>query len=149
MAGSCLADSGWQPRVFHPQQLVILFRLAFRRFSTEAYTSTLRCCSGRNWSKFWGTQNLTRSNPQLNVSTSLADSHSSSQAATAREIQGRSLMECETVSGARDSSRRHPEATHEVLSWTRSCEPAAQKSPKIAQIFRFTRGSLMRRVHHR
>ena len=32
-------------------ELVILFRTAFRRFSTEAYTSTWRCCSGRNWTK--------------------------------------------------------------------------------------------------
>ena len=32
-------------------ELVILFRLAVCRFSTEAYTSTSRCCSGRNWSK--------------------------------------------------------------------------------------------------
>ena len=28
-------------------ELVILVSLAFVRFSTEAYTSTLRCCSGR------------------------------------------------------------------------------------------------------
>ena len=45
------------------------------------------------WSKLvevWGTQNETKGNPQLNVCTSLADSYSSSQAATAREIQARS-----------------------------------------------------------
>ena len=30
---------------------MILFRLTFCRFSTEAYTSTLRCCSGQNWTK--------------------------------------------------------------------------------------------------
>ena len=42
-------------------------------------------------------------------------------------------MGCLTASGAPDSSRRHPEATHEVFSWTRSCEPAAYKSPKIAK----------------
>ena len=28
------------------------FRLAFRRSLTEAYTSTWRCCSGRNWTNF-------------------------------------------------------------------------------------------------
>ena len=57
-------------------------------------------------------------------------------------------MGCVTASGAPDSSRRHPEGTHEVFSWTPSCEPAAQKSPKIAQIFPPTRGSLRRWARH-
>ena len=39
---------------------------------------------------FWGTQNDTTTNPRLNVCTSLADSCSSSQATTAREVEGRS-----------------------------------------------------------
>ena len=34
--------------VSHPQQLLILFILAVLHFSTEVYTSTLGCCSGRN-----------------------------------------------------------------------------------------------------
>ena len=38
-------------------------------------------------------------------------------------------MDCVTASGTPDSSRRHPEATHKVFSWTRSCEPAAQHLP--------------------
>ena len=74
----CVCTFGWcvpcrermaNEELFHPQQLaVILFRLAFVRFSTtEAYTSTLRCCSGRNWSKFGGTgtRNEIKTNPQL------------------------------------------------------------------------------------
>ena len=61
---------------------------------------------------------------------------------------GTLLMRCVTASGVPDSSRRHPEATHEVFSWTRSCEPATQKSPKIANAFQFTRGSLVRWLHH-
>ena len=39
--------------------------------------------------EIWWTQNETKSNPRLNVCTSRADSYSSSQAAAAREIQGR------------------------------------------------------------
>ena len=47
------------------------------------------------WSKLvefeiWGSQNETKNKPQLKVCISLADSYSSSQATTAREIQGRS-----------------------------------------------------------
>ena len=46
-----LAESGCTSLVFHPpQQLVILFRLAVARFSTGAYISTSRYCSGRIWS---------------------------------------------------------------------------------------------------
>ena len=72
-------------------ELVILFSLAFRRFSTEAYTSfeVLQWVVeiGRNlgytkWDK--------KNNPQLNLCASLADSYSSSQATTASEIEGRS-----------------------------------------------------------
>ena len=54
---------------------------------------------------------------------------------------GTLLMGCVTASGVPDSSRRHPEATHDVFSCTQSWKPAAQKSPKIAKTFQFTRGS--------
>ena len=37
-------------------------------------------------------------------------------------------MGCVRASGVPDSSRRHPEIAHEVFSWIRSCEPAAQKN---------------------
>ena len=45
------------------------------------------------WSKLveiWGTQMRQKYNPQLNVWTSLADSHGSSQATTARDMEARS-----------------------------------------------------------
>ena len=126
------ADSGCIILVFHPQQFVILSRLAVRALSTEAYTSTLRRCSGRNWSKF-GVRKMRKKEPlterlhftcgQLQLLTSNNSPRNS----------GTLLMGCVTASGAPDSSRRHTEATHEVFSWTQSCEPAAQKSPKIAK----------------
>ena len=48
----CLRYSGSLRIVLHPQRLVIIFRLAFRTFSTEVYASTLACCSARKSSKF-------------------------------------------------------------------------------------------------
>ena len=91
----------------------------------------------------WGTQNEAKYNPQLNVfhftcgQLQLLTSNSSPR------NSGTLLMGCVTASGAPDSNRRHPAATHEVFSWTRTCEPAAQKSPQIANTFQFTRGSLI------
>ena len=127
---------------------MILFRLAFRRFSTEAYTSTLRCFSGRNRAKFYGTHNETKKQPpterlhftcgQLQLLTNNYRPQN----------WGTLLMRCMRASGAPDSSRRQPETTQEVFSWTRSCDPAAQKTPKIAKLFHFTRGSLVRWLHH-
>ena len=73
--------------------ILILFGLAFHRFSTEVYryTLTLRCCSGRNRTNFGVRKNQTKSKPQLKVCDSREDSHSSSQATiTASEIEGRS-----------------------------------------------------------
>ena len=57
-------------------------------------------------------------------------------------------MGCVMASGAQHSSRTQPGTSHEVFSWTRSCNPAAQKTPKISKLFRFTRGSLVRWLHH-
>ena len=42
---------------------MILFRLTSVRFSTEVYTSTLRCCSGRKFVVILGTQNETKTMP--------------------------------------------------------------------------------------
>ena len=46
------------------------------------------------WSKMidiWGTQNETKTDPQLDVCTSVVDTYSPSQATIAREIEARSL----------------------------------------------------------
>ena len=67
------AESRCISLLFYPQQLAILFRLAVPHFSTGAYTLTLRCCSGRNWSQVWHTHNETKGTPQLDVCTSLPD----------------------------------------------------------------------------
>ena len=78
----------------------------------------------------WGTKNETKNKPpteclhftrrQLQLLTSKNSPRNS----------GTLLMGCVNASGAPDSSRRHPGATHEVFSWTRSCEPVAHKSLK-------------------
>ena len=50
------------------------FQIGRLRLSTEAYTSTLRCCSGQNWSKF-GVHNMrqkTTPNVALNWRTAIA-----------------------------------------------------------------------------
>ena len=121
------ADSGCIILVFHPQQFVILSRLAVRALSTEAYTSTLRRCSGRNWSKF-GVRKMRQKQPpterlhltygQLQLLTSNNSPRNS----------GTVLMGYVTASGAPDSSRRHPQATHEVFSWTRSSASQQHKN---------------------
>ena len=138
-----LQISGWLPRVFHPE-LVILFRLAVRRLSTETYNLDFEVLQWSKLVEIWGTQNETKIQPpterlhftcgQLQLLTSNNSPRNS----------GTLLMACVTALGAPDSSRRHLEATHEMFSWTRSCEPAAQKSPKIPSSFQFTRGSLIR-----
>ena len=106
----------------------------------EVYTSTLGCCSGRNFgrnsveirSKVGKAQKETKkNNTQLGVCTSLADSYSSPQATTDHENRGSLLMGCVWASGAPDSSRRQPETTREMLSSTRSCE--AGSSAKITK----------------
>ena len=57
------------------------------------------------------------------------------QLLTSNKYSGTLMMGCVAASGVPDNSRRQPEATHEVFSWTRSCETVARTSPKIAQIF--------------
>ena len=145
----CVCTFGWfvpcRQRVVRVSvsstELVILFRLAVRGFSTEAYNSTLRCCSGRNWSKIGVHKMRQKSTPNWTFALHL-------RTLTAMELltsnnsprnSGTLLMGCVTASGAPRSSRRHPEATHEVFSWTRTCEPAARKPPKIANTTQFTR----------
>ena len=71
-------------------ELVILFRPAFVRFSTEAYTSTFEVLQ---WSKFPENGDAFEHKmqaPTERLHTSLADRYSSSQPITAREIEGRS-----------------------------------------------------------
>ena len=121
-----LAESGCISEVFIPQQLVILFRMVVRAFSTEVYTSGLRGWSGRNRSKFGKKKHDKKKNPQLNVGTSLADSYSSSQANQHRKTWDTCLMGCVRASGTPERNLRRPETTHEVYSWNRSCESAAQ-----------------------
>ena len=102
------------------------------RFSTEAYTSTLRCRNGngQNWSKFWGTQIVTKNYAHLNVCTSFADSYTQPFTSSySPRYWGALLMGCVKASGTPGSSRRQPETTHEVFPWTRSSQPAAQRTP--------------------
>ena len=66
---------------------MILFRLSFRRFSTEAYTSILRCCSGRNWTKREVHKMRQKPTPNWTFALHL---RTDTQAATASEIEGRS-----------------------------------------------------------
>ena len=109
-------------------ELVILFRLAVCRFSTETYTSTLRCCSGRNMSKFGVHKMIRKATPterfhftcgQLQLLTSNKSPRNS----------GTLLMGCVKASGALDSNRTHQEATHDVVSWSK----LRASSAKIAQ----------------
>ena len=69
-----------------------------------------------------------KNHPQMNGCTSLADSCSSWQK------WGTLLTRCMRASGAPDDIPRQPETTHEVFSWTRSCEPAPQKLAKSLSI---------------
>ena len=66
---------------------------------------------------------------------------------------GTLLMGCARPSGAPDISRRRPKTTHEVFSWTRSCEQVAQKPPQSRKKkLCFRRKSLVliaRWLHHR
>ena len=125
-------------------KLVIFLRLAACRFSTEAYTSTSRCCSVRNWSKFGGVHKMRQKQPPLERLHFTCGQLQLLTSNNSPRNSGTLLMGCVTASGAPGSSCRHPEATQEVFSWTRTCEPAAQKPPKIANTFLFTRGSLIR-----
>ena len=139
------ADSGCIILVFHPQQFVILSRLAVRALSTEAYTSTLRRCSGRNWSKF-GVRKMRKKEPlterlhftcgQLQLLTS---NHSPRN-------RGTLLMGCVRVSGAPDSSRRqHKRLTRcfRGLQVESQQHKKNAKSPTIAtKMFHLTRGNL-------
>ena len=109
------ADSGCIILVFHPQQFVILSRLAVRALSTEAYTSTLRRCSGRNWSKF-GVRKMRKKEP---LTERLHFTCRHLQPLTSNNIPqnlGTLLMVCMSKSGAPDIGRRVPETTHEVFS---------------------------------
>ena len=128
-------ESGCTIFVFEPQQLVILLGLAVRHFSAEAYTSTLRCCSvieiGRNL-VYLVQKMRQKEKKQLNVCTSLVDSYSSSHATTATKLRRTPDGVCEGV-GIKSSSRRQPETIHEVFLGTRRCEPAAQRTRKIAK----------------
>ena len=130
---------------------VILFRLALRGFCTEAYTSTLRCSSGRNCSKFGVHKTRQKATPKMKVCTSLADSYISSHTSNnSPQNSGALLMGCVTASGAPDSSRRHPKATLEVFfvdsKLRASSTNISQNRPNVS---RFTRGSLVRKVYHR
>ena len=105
------------------------FRLAVRALLTEANASTLRSCGGRNLvyqnekkRKTIDCLHFTCGKLQL-----LTSNHS-------RQKTDALLMGCVRVSGAPDSSRRQPEKTYKVFSWTRSSEPAAQKNRKLLSI---------------
>ena len=64
--------------------------------------------------------------------------------------RGTLLMECVRAPGVPDSSRRLPETTHEVFSWTRSFVSAAQKkSQKSLTWYYFNyRRQLVLWLHH-
>ena len=89
------------------------------------------------WSKFlskFGVHKM-RQKPPANRTFALylgtgTDSHKKQQPSKFRDA----LDGVCDGSGAHDSSRRQPDATHEVFQWTRSCESAAQKSPMIQKI---------------
>ena len=100
-----LQISGWLPRVFHPE-LVILFRLAVRRLSTETYNLDFEVLQWSKLVEIWGTQNETKIQPpterlhftcgQLQLLTSNNSPRNS----------GTLLMGCVTASGAPDGNRK-------------------------------------------
>ena len=133
--------------MFHPQQLVVFFRLAFVAFSTGAYTSILEDFEAIESSKLgdiWSTQDETKKQPRTErlhfTCGQLARNQRSPNS-------GMLLMGCVRVLGAPDSGRRLPETTHEVFSWTRSCEPAFFF--EIAKHFISRAGALVLWLRHR
>ena len=132
------AESRCISLLFYPQQLAILFRLAVPHFSTGAYTLTLRCCSGRNWSKLveiWGIRNeIDNKSPteRLHVTCRQLQHLTSNHNPRNR---GTLLVGCVRASGATDSSRSQPGITDDVFREPEVESQHHQKTLKIAKRF--------------
>ena len=128
----------------------------------EVYTSTLGCCSGRNFgrnsveirSKVGKAQKETKkNNTQLGVCTSLADSYSSPQATTDHENRGSLLMGCVWASGEPDSSLEAARSDLRGAFVSSNFASQQHKQPrKIAKCFPSRAGSycsIMAALHRR
>ena len=139
--------------MFHPQATVTPFKLAFVRFSTEAYNSTLRYRSCRNWSKFGVHKRRRKTTPSERLHFTCGQLQRLTSNNNPSQLRDAPDGGSESVGCARQQSLAARNDS-EVFSCTRSNEPAAQKTPKIAKITLMSRAgvcnnsAVVRRLHH-
>ena len=118
---------------FIRSSLLIPSRLDARHLSAEAYTSTLGCCSGRNWSKIGRLKNKTKNNPQtesLYCTCGIA-TYSTSQAITAREMRHAPCGVCGGIGCTRQQSQAPRNGSRGVFVYSKLV--ASQQHKKVAK----------------
>lgn len=118
--------------VSHHSSLCYFSRLISPRFLPESYTSKSRCCSGRNLVETWPAPNPAKTNPQLNIYTSLAGRPQLLTNKYSPRNGVMLLMPYVGVSGALYSSCRQPGPTHELFSCILRCEQTPQNCSRKA-----------------